>query len=192
MKRGITAVSMAAVLVTVVLLTGCGGAPYDGTPSEETAGPEAEADVFLTDSAEESNAKEVNKSAAASPHCCSMEDGSTDTVLAFGEHEPDCFYGAKYDVKCRECGKALDVVYREPLGHTRDEGEVTCLPDCTGGGSIKYTCIRCGAEWTEACGEVQPHVWVEGVRKETDWDNGGTKEITYLYCNVCGKREEME
>lgn len=132
------------------------------------------------------------ESAAASAHVCRMDSGSTVTVLAFGEHEPDCFYGAKYDVKCVDCGKCLDVIYRGPLGHAGDEGVVTCQPDCTGGGSIKYTCIRCSAEWSETYGQVQPHTWVEGIRKETDWDNGGTKDVPFLYCNVCGKREENE
>ena len=134
----------------------------------------------------------VQESAAASAHVCRMDSGSSVTVLAFGEHEPDCFYGAKYDVKCVDCGKCFDVIYRGPLGHAGDEGVVTCQPDCTGGGSIKYTCIRCGAEWSETYGQVQPHTWVEGSRKETDWDNGGTKEVPYLYCSVCGIREENE
>lgn len=134
----------------------------------------------------------VQEPAAAPPHVCRMDSGSTVTVLAFGEQEPDCFYGATYNVKCRDCGKILDVIYRGPLGHTENEGEVTCWPDCTGGGSIKYTCVRCGAEWNDAYGQMQPHTWVEGIRKETDWLNGGTKEIPYRYCNVCGQREESE
>lgn len=134
----------------------------------------------------------AQESVTAPAHVCSMDSGSTVTVLAFGEHEPDCFYGAKYDVKCKNCGKCLDVTYRGPLGHAGDEGVVTCQPDCTGGGSIKYTCVRCGAEWSEAYGQVQPHTWVEGSRKETDWLNGGTKEVPYLYCSVCGIREESE
>ncbi|MCM1056587.1 MAG: hypothetical protein NC517_03145 [Firmicutes bacterium] len=126
------------------------------------------------------------------PHVCTMDSGSTVTVLAFGQQEPDCFYGAEYNVKCSYCGKILDVIYQGPLGHTGKEGVVTCQPDCTGEGSIKYTCIRCGAEWSEAYGRVQPHTWTEGIRKETDWENGGTKEVRYLYCSVCGKREESE
>lgn len=125
-------------------------------------------------------------------HTCSLDGDSTVIVLAFGEHEPNCFYGAKYDVKCKDCGECLDVVYQGPLGHTGNEGVVTCQPDCSGEGSVRYTCIRCGAEWSEAYGQVQPHVWVEGIRKETDWINGGTKEVSYLYCSVCGIREESQ
>ena len=147
---------------------------------------------------ETGNEQEVNSEAEAVPneetpvHTCSLDAGSAVTVLAFGQHEPNCFYGAEYAVKCSECGKCLDTVYRGPLGHTGNEGVMTCRPDCTGEGSIRYTCIRCGAEWSEAYGQVQPHAWVEGIRKETDWINGGTKEIPYLYCSVCGKREENE
>lgn len=136
--------------------------------------------------------EEVQESVTAPPHVCSVDSGNTITILAFGQQEPNCFYGAKYDVKCGDCGEYLDVIYREPLGHTGDEGEVTCQPDCTGGGSIKYTCIRCGAEWSEEYGQIQPHAWVEGVKKVTDWENGGTKEIPYLYCSVCGVREGSE
>ncbi len=117
--------------------------------------------------------------------------GNTKTVLAFGQQEPDCFRGAEYDVICADCGEVLDVIYREALGHARDEGRVTCLPDCTGGGSIRYSCTRCGAEWSEAYGQVQPHTWVEGIGRETDWENGGSREIIYLYCSVCGKRQEQ-
>lgn len=116
--------------------------------------------------------------------------GSMVTVLAFGQQEPDCFWGAKYDVKCETCGEHVDTTYKEALGHAGDEGVVTCQPDCTGGGSIKYTCTRCGFEWSEMYGQVQPHTWVEGLRKETDWLNGGVKEVPYLYCSVCGKRQE--
>lgn len=116
--------------------------------------------------------------------------GSTVTVLAFGQQEPDCFWGAKYDVKCGTCGEYLDTTYREALGHAGNEGVVTCQPDCTGGGSIKYTCTRCGFEWSEVYSQVQPHTWVEGIKKETDWVNGGTKEVPYLYCSVCGKRQD--
>lgn len=116
--------------------------------------------------------------------------GSTVTVLAFGQQEPDCFWGAKYDVKCGICGEFLDTTYREALGHAGNEGVVTCQPDCTGGGSIKYTCVRCGFEWSEVYSQVQPHTWVEGIKKETDWVNGGTKEVPYLYCSVCGKRQD--
>lgn len=159
------------------------------TVEESEACQESEA---VQESEARQGAEAVQESAAASAHVCRMDSGSTVTVLAFGEHEPDCFYGAKYDVKCVDCGKCLDVIYRGSLGHAADEGVVTCQPDCTGGGSIKYTCIRCGTEWSETCGQVQPHTWVEGIRKETDWDNGGTKEVPYLYCSVCGKREENE
>lgn len=116
--------------------------------------------------------------------------GSAVTVLAFGQQEPDCFWGAQYDVKCGTCGEHLDTTYREALGHAGNEGVVTCQPDCTGGGSIKYTCIRCGFEWSEVYSQVQPHTWVEGIKKETDWVNGGTKEVPYLYCSVCGKRQD--
>lgn len=116
--------------------------------------------------------------------------GSTVTVLAFGQQEPDCFWGAKYDVKCETCGENVDTTYKEALGHAGNEGVVTCQPDCTGGGSIKYTCMRCGFEWSEVYGQVLPHTWVEGLRKETDWLNGGTKEVPYLYCSVCGKRQD--
>ena len=116
--------------------------------------------------------------------------GSTVEVLAFGQQEPDCFLGAKYDVKCEICGECIDTIYKEPLGHVRNEGIVTCLPDCSGGGSIKYACTKCGFEWSEEYGQVQPHTWVEGIRKETDWLNGGTKGVPYLYCSVCGKRQE--
>lgn len=148
--------------------------------------------VAVLEAAADRKPEAVLEAAAASAHVCRGDSGSTVTVLAFGEHEPDCFYGAKYDVKCGDCGKCIDVIYREPLGHAGDEGVVTCQPDCTGGGSIRYTCVRCGAEWSEAYGQAQPHTWVEGSRKETDWLNGGTKEVSYLYCSVCGKREETE
>lgn len=116
--------------------------------------------------------------------------GSSVEVPAFGQQEPDCFWGAEYDVKCEICGECIDTIYKEPLGHVRNEGVVTCLPDCSDRGSIKYTCTRCGFEWSEEYGQVQPHTWVDGIRKETDWLNGGTKEVPYQYCSVCGKRQE--
>lgn len=242
MKKGFI-----AMLLATVLMTACGGRPYNNTNVQGTmAEPEGNAEVLRTvnreteagqvreetetvqepaasgeseagqrpEAVQESEASQepeavqqseasqgpeaeqeseaVQESVAAPAHVCRMDSGSTVTVLAFGEHEPDCFYGAKYDVKCKDCGKCLDVIYRGPLGHDGNEGVVTCRPDCTGGGSIKYTCVRCGAEWSEEYGQVQPHTWVEGSRKETDWLNGGTKEVPYLYCSVCGKREESE
>lgn len=212
MKKGVI-----IILLAVLLMTGCGDTPYSRIePRKMTAEPESvqvsgdsetvqeaavgreyavvQKSVTGRDS-ETETAQEPEtgrESAAASAHVCHMDSGSTVTVLAFGEHEPDCFYGAKYNVKCRDCGNILDTIYREPLGHTGNEGEVTCQPDCTGGGSIRYICVRCGAEWSEAYGQVQPHTWVEGNRKETDWSNGGTKEVPYLYCSVCGQREEGE
>ena len=217
MKKGVIVMILAAVL-----MTGCGDMPYGPTnPQGTVVESEVIADAFRTVTEKEKGEKtdagatsgavqvsegpaaggeaeaarepEANRESAAAPvHVCSMDNGSTVTVLAFGEQEPDCFYGAKYNVKCRDCDKILDVIYREPLGHAGNEGEVTCWPDCTGGGSIRYTCVRCGAEWSEAYGQVQPHTWVEGSRKETDWLHGGTKEVPYRYCSVCGQREESE
>ena len=128
---------------------------------------------------------------AGIPECVGKnEHGNRITVLAFGQQEPDCFYGALYDVKCGDCGEYLEAIYREPLGHDGGEGVVVCLPDCTGGGSIRYTCLRCGFEWSEAYGQIQPHTWLEGIRETTDWENGGTREIPYRYCGICGVRQE--
>ncbi len=156
---------MIMILLAMVMLAGCGGT------AEKCA--------------------EARKDMPAVGNSSKTVHGSTATVLAFGQQEPDCFWGAKYDVICEDCGEILDIVYREPLGHERDEGAVTCLPDCTGGGSVRYTCTRCGAEWSEAYGQVLPHTWVKGIRKETDWENGGNREVPYLYCSVCGKRQEQ-
>lgn len=169
----------------------------DTLDSETSQDPEEGQESAAGQDPEEGQAAEEGQTPAglestAEPHVCRRDSSSTVIVPAFGEHEPDCFYGAKYDVKCADCGKYLDVMYRGPLGHAGNEGVVTCQPDCTGGGSIKYTCVRCGAEWSEAYGQVQPHTWVEGSRKETDWINGGTKEVPYLYCGICGEREESE
>lgn len=162
-----------------------------------SSGPESGDEQEVSSGSEADKEQEVSPEAETVPeempvHTCSLDEGNTVTVLAFGENEPNCFYGAKYDVKCRDCGECLDVVYQGPLGHTGNEGVVTCQPDCSGEGSVRYTCIRCGAEWSEAYGQVQPHAWVEGIRKETDWVNGGTKEVPYLYCSVCGIREESK
>lgn len=171
--------------------------PESGDEQEISSGPESGDKQEVSSGSESDKEQEVSPQAEAVPeempvHTCSLDGGSTVTVLAFGENEPNCFYGAKYDVRCKDCGECLDVVYREPLGHTGNEGVVTCQPDCSGEGSVRYTCIRCGAEWSEAYGQVQPHAWVEGIRKETDWINGGTKEVPYLYCSVCGIREESK
>lgn len=220
MRKKVVIILMVAVIMTAVMMTGCRNEPYIGTPSQDTAGaadidvgpeaaqaseesesvlkPESGRKPEVSSEPESGREPEISPAAVAVPeeatpiHTCSRDGGSTVTVLAFGQHEPNCFYGAKYDVKCKDCGECLDVIYREPLGHAADEGVVTCQPDCTGEGSVRYTCIRCGAEWSEAYGQVQLHTWVEGIRKETDWVNGGTKEIPYLYCSVCGQREESE
>ena len=156
---------MILILLAAIMSTGCGAA------AEKCA--------------------EIRKDTSAAKNGLKAAHGSTATVLAFGQQEPDCFYGAEYEVICVDCGEVLNVIYREALGHVRDEGRVTCLPDCTGGGSIRYSCTRCGAEWSEAYGQEQPHTWVEGTGRETDWENGGSREITYLYCVVCGKRQEQ-
>ncbi len=162
---------------------GCGNMPREGAESRGLA-VVAEGAANLLKTAEEKGEKEDAESIASTVH------GSTVTVLAFGQCEPDCFHGAKYDVKCADCGVCLDTVYKEALGHARDEGVVTCLPDCTGGGSIKYTCTRCGSEWSETYGRLQPHTWVEGIKQEFDWTEGEMKEVPYLYCSVCGRRKD--
>ena len=131
---------MIMILLAMVMLAGCGGT------AEKCA--------------------EARKDMLAVGNSSKTVHGSTVTVLAFGQQEPDCFRGAKYDVICEDCGEILDIVYREP-------------------------CTRCGAEWSEAYGQVLPHTWVKGIRKETDWENGGNREVPYLYCSVCGKRQEQ-
>lgn len=104
---------------------------------------------------------------------------------------------ADYDVMCPDSGRYIETVCEEALGHDRDAGVVTRRPDCTGEGSITYRCSRCGAEWSECYGAIQPHRWelVSGSWWERVILEDGTPSVvevpwSYERCSVCGEKKE--
>lgn len=100
-------------------------------------------------------------------------------------------------VMCLDSGRYIATVCEEALGHDRDAGVVTRRPDCTGEGSITYRCSRCGAEWSECYGAIQPHRWelVSGSWWEQEILEDGTPSVvevpwSYERCSVCGEKKE--
>lgn len=101
------------------------------------------------------------------------------------------------DRKSADSGRYIQTVFEEELEHERDAGVVTSRPDCTGEGSITYRCGRCGAEWSERYGEIQPHRWelISGSWWEQVILEDGTPSVvevpwSYERCSVCGEKKE--
>lgn len=173
-----------------VLLTGCGGGTFFLADSVRTAGSKA------AEAADEAAERGVTAPTDR------REAGQTEhrnvvRVLAFGQEEPGCTNGAVYDIKCMDCGEYIGSTYKEALGHEGDKGTVVCYPDCTGEGSIRYTCVRCGLEWSEVYGAVQPHVWetISGTQWEQVVSPEGIPSVaevpwSYERCSVCGERKD--
>ena len=184
MKKGIT------VILLTVLLTGCRSGTFRLADSVRTA--ESKAAEAAGETAERGETAPTGR----------RETGQTEhrnvvRVLAFGQEEPGCTHGAVYDIRCLDCGEYIGSTYKEALGHEGDTGIVTCCPDCTGEGSIRYTCVRCGTEWIEAYGAVQPHVWetISGTRWEQVISPEGIPSVaevpwSYERCSACGERKD--
>ena len=74
--------------------------------------------------------------------------------------------------------------YPRPCAHEYDEGVLTLPPSCVDEGVKTYTCLLCGATYTEPVPATGVHSWDEGVTlQEPTCTTAGTKRFT---CTVCG------
>lgn len=168
------------VVAAAVWLTGCGSAAQKASAS----------DVLAQDGQRRT---EIGISEADGTH----SHENTVKILSFGQQSPDCVHGAAYDVMCLDCGRCIETIFEEALGHDRGTETMARQPDCTGEGSITYSCSRCGTEWSEPYGEVQPHRWetVSGSWWEQAILEDGTPSVVevpwaYERCSVCGEKKE--
>lgn len=168
------------VLLAVVWLTGCGSAAQKAPAPDITAQGGREG-------------IEIRSSEAGGTH----SHENTVKILSFGQQAPDCVHGATYDVMCLDCGQCIETIFEEALEHERRTATVTSRPDCIGEGSVTYICGRCGEEWSEPYGAIQPHKWetVTGSRWEQAVLEDGTPsvvEVPWAYdrCSVCGEKKE--
>lgn len=168
------------VLAIAVWMTGCGSAV------QEIAAPDV-----LVQSVK--GKAEADVSVAAREHLVRMPGSRERKSEASAVGKKD----VAEDAKCPDVEQCIETVCEGESEHDRDEGVVTRQPACTGEGRITYQCGRCGLEWSESYGEVQPHRWetISGSWWEQVILEDGTPSVaevpwSYERCSMCGEKKE--
>ena len=98
---------------------------------------------------------------------------------------PTCTTMGYTDYVC-SCGASYRADYIEPLGHKYNDGVIIQDKTCTENGIIEYTCIRCGATYTDTI--PAGHTWSETITEPATCTTDGR---AYRVCTVCGEEETV-
>ncbi len=102
------------------------------------------------------------------------------------KHEATCTEDGYTEKVCTKCGDTQREAGEEAKGHTKGE-PVTLKATCIQDGAVNTYCTVCGALLeSEKVSDPNAHAWSVNMTKTEDGF-----EITYRYCVLCGKEEEI-